>query len=255
MVAATWDYIPNQKAPCRLSRSRLQLFLDCPRCFWLVMRQRIKRPSMPDFLLNDAVDRLLKKEFDIYREKGEPHPLMKKNKLKAVPFQHADLDKWRNPFEGIQHLDKELNLLVFGGLDDVWINEDEELMVVDYKATAKDKPIKELYAPGTYHDSYRRQLEVYQWLLAQNGFKVSPTAYFVYATGDRTVDKFSNRIKFDTNLIVHEGKTDWIEQALKEAKACLDGGMPKYRRQPACEHCNYVLKRLGLADKLKPKKK
>ena len=29
----------------------------------------------------------------------------------------------------------------------------------------------------------KRQMEIYQWLLRKNGFKVSDTGYFVYANG------------------------------------------------------------------------
>lgn len=206
---------------------------------------------MPDFLLNDAVDRLFKKEFDIYREQAKAHPLMNKAQIKAVPFAHDDLEKWRNPFEGVQYLDEARNLLVFGGVDDVWVNAAGELIVVDYKATARDKPVEKLYAEGTYHDSYRRQLEVYQWLFMKNGFTVNPTAYFVYATGLRTEPKFASKLKFATNVIAHEGKTDWIEGALEEAKACLNGELPKYRNEPRCDHCHYVWQRLALAGKLR----
>ena len=253
MVATTWNYTPNQKQALKISRSRLQLFLDCPRCFWLLMRQNIKKPSIPDFLLNEAVDILFKKEFDIYREKAQPHPLMKKNKVEAVPFNHKDLNKWRNPFEGIQYLDKEKNFLIFGGIDDVWINKEEELIVVDYKATAKDKPIEQLYAVGTYHDSYRRQLEVYQWLLTKNDFKVSPTAYFVYATGLKSAPKFGDKLNFVTNLIAYEGKIEWVDGVLEEVKACLDGEIPKYKSKPRCDYCYYVWSRLSSASKSKRK--
>lgn len=253
MVASTWNYKLNQKQALKISRSRLQLFLDCPRCFWLLMRQNIKKPSMPDFLLNIAVDKLFKKEFDVYREKAQPHPLMRKNKIKAIPFKHQDLAKWLNPFEGVQYLNKEHNFLIFGGLDDVWVNEEEELIVVDYKATAKDKPVEQLYGEGTYHDAYRRQMEVYQWLLKSNGFKVSPTAYFVYATALNDGPKFGDKLNFVTNVIAHEGKIDWIEGVLKDVKVCLDGEIPQYRSEPRCGHCYYVWQRLSLASKLKQK--
>lgn len=255
MAAATWNYTPNQKAALKISRSRIQMFLDCPRCFWLIMRHKIKRPSMPDFLLNQAVDHLLKREFDIYRHEEKAHPLMKKNKLKAVPFQHKDLDQWRNPFEGVQYLVEEHNFLIFGGIDDVWIDDQEQLIIVDYKATAKDEPVVKLYEEGSYHDSYRRQLEVYQWLLMKNGFKVNPTAYFVYATGVKDKPDFSNKLHFALNLIAHKGESKWIDETLKDIKSCLDGSMPKFRSTPACEHCNYVLNRLKLGNKLKESSK
>ena len=88
-----YAYVPGQKAPYKLSRSKIELFIQCPRCFWLDARMRIKRPNGPPFSLNNAVDELLKKEFDVYRKAAKPHPIMLDNQIKAVPFQHDDLDK------------------------------------------------------------------------------------------------------------------------------------------------------------------
>ena len=86
---------PALKEPFKLSRSRLENFIRWPRCFYLARRLGLDRPSMPGFTLNMAVDALLKKEFDLYRSKGEPHPLMVKHGVNAVPFKHPDLDTWR----------------------------------------------------------------------------------------------------------------------------------------------------------------
>ena len=55
---------PKSKEPFRLSRSRLELFVDCPRCFYLDRRLGTDRPPGFPFTLNSAVDTLLKKEFD-----------------------------------------------------------------------------------------------------------------------------------------------------------------------------------------------
>src|SRR3989344_9696529 len=89
---------PKSDKYFQVSRSKIDLFLECPLCFYLDRRLGVGRPSMPAFTLNVAVDRLLKKEFDIYRAKKETHPLMKRYKISAVPFAHADLDLWRGKF-------------------------------------------------------------------------------------------------------------------------------------------------------------
>lgn len=251
MPRTTWTYTIGQKQTLKLSRSRLELFRECSRCFWLLLRHNIKRPSMPGFTLNQAVDHLLKKEFDIYRSQAKPHPLMAKHKLSAVPYKHEKLDDWRDSFKGLEYLNEGYNFLIFGGIDDVWINEDEELLIVDYKSTARDEPVVELYETPSYHDSYRRQLEIYQWLLAKNGFKVSPKAYIVYATGLRSKDRFSNKISFSLNLIEHQGQTDWIEPLIDDAYACLQADIPSLKKssnkdtQFDCEHCNYVWQRMS----------
>ena len=60
-------YDPASKNPFKLSRSKIDLFLECPRCFYLHRRLGVGRPPGYPFTLNVAVDALLKKEFDIHR--------------------------------------------------------------------------------------------------------------------------------------------------------------------------------------------
>src|SRR3954470_7474180 len=88
-------YKPGQKAPFKISRSKIELFMQCPRCFWLDVRLKITRPSSPPFNINKTIDELFKKEFDRYREKGEPHPLITEFEIDAIPYAHKDLDQWR----------------------------------------------------------------------------------------------------------------------------------------------------------------
>ena len=216
----------------KLSRSKLELFLECPRCFWLEKKHGIKRPSGPPFTLNLAVDYLLKQEFDHHREKRTPHPVMKKHKIEAVPFAHDDIHKWRQNFTGIQFHHKPTDFLVFGAVDDIWVNPKGELMVVDYKATgAKEHKI---------YDSYKRQLEIYQWLLRQNGFNVSPLGYFVFARANKA-DGFgmgAAALAFDMFVEPQEGDDSWIEAGLKSARRAFDAdSSPK--ASATCEYCAY----------------
>jgi CRISPR/Cas system-associated exonuclease Cas4 (RecB family) len=242
-------YKTGQKTPFKVSRSKIELFMQCPRCFWLDARLKIKRPSSPPFNINKAIDELFKKEFDVYREQQKPHPLMKDNQIKAIPFQHKELDKWRHNFTGIVHLHEPTNLHVFGAVDDVWEDKEGNLIVVDYKATAKDKPVKELGPEGGWQDMYRRQMEIYQWLLKQNDFKVSDTGYFVYATGTQDRDGFNNRVDFETHVFPHHGNSDWVDEVLDKMKKTLEGDIPEVGMAAMggpCEHCEYAKSRTKL---------
>jgi CRISPR/Cas system-associated exonuclease Cas4 (RecB family) len=240
-------YKPGQLKPFKVSRSKIELFMQCPRCFWLDLRLKIKRPEGPPFNINKAIDGLFKKEFDIYRIKGEPHPLMVEYGIEAVPFKHEKLDEWRETFVGIQYMHQPTNLLVFGGIDDVWVdNESGELMVVDYKATAKDKDVS---INSGWQISYKRQVEVYQWLLRQNGLKVSDVAYFVYTNGRLDVDGFNDRVEFRTKVIPYTGSDTWIEPTILKMKACMDGEMPAVGDSimgGECEFCSYARERTKL---------
>ncbi len=248
-------YKVGQSEPFKVSRSKIELYTQCPRCFWLDARLKIKRPGSPPFQINKAIDELFKKEFDTYRETGKPHPIMKDNKIKAVPMRHKDLDKWRHNFTGVVHLHEPTNLHVFGAVDDVWIGDDGKVIVVDYKATAKNK---EIDLDSDWQIMYKRQMEIYQWLLRQNGFEVNDTGYFVYANGRTDVDSFDNKIEFRTKLIPYTGSTDWVEGALKDMKKTLEGDMPGVGTAAMggeCEHCAYARSRTQLTlDSLKKQK-
>ena len=236
-------YKVGQKEAYKLSRSKIEDFMRCPRCFWLEARLKIKKPSMPPFLINSAIDALLKAEFDTYRAKKEHHPWQIEFKVDAKPFAHKDLDRWRHTFTGVQYLHEPTNLLVFGGVDDVWVTPDDELVVVDYKATAKDDEITGLQ-DSKWHDGYRRQMEVYQWLLRGEGHKVSDTGYFVYANGIKSGKRFFNKVEFRTNIFPYKGGDKWVEPTLQKIKEILEGDMPK--ESSDCEHCAYAKSRTEL---------
>lgn len=240
-------YQPGQTAPFKLSRSKIELFMQCQRCFWLDTRLKITRPSSPPFNINKTIDELFKKEFDKHRAAGTPHPIMLDNQIKAVPYQHKDLDTWRYNFTGVTTLHKPTNLHIFGAIDDVWVNEEGELLVVDYKATSKNK---EVDIDSAWQISYKRQMEVYQWLLRQNGFVVSDTGYFVYTNARIDVDGFGNRLDFKTKLIPYTGDDSWVEGTIQQMKACMDSDtMPAVGVAAMggdCEHCTYAKQRTML---------
>ncbi len=224
--------------------------MQCKRCFWLDVRCKITRPNGPPFQINKAIDELFKKEFDSYRVKAEPHPLMTSNNVEAIPFAHKNLDDWRHNFTGVTTLHKPTNLHIFGAVDDIWINPNNELIVVDYKATAK---ATEVNLDAEWQVTYKRQMEVYQWLLRQNGFDVSDTGYFVYTNGRLDLDGFNDRVEFRTKVIPYTGSDDWIESTLKEMKACMES-----EKMPAvgdsimggdCEFCAYARARTELTVK------
>ena len=239
-------YKPGQSGVFKVSRSKIELFTQCPRCFWLDVRLKITRPSSPPFQINKAIDELFKKEFDTYRAQKKPHPLMLDNQIKAVPYQHADLDKWRHNFTGVTTLHQPTNLHIFGAVDDVWVDEDGALIVVDYKATAKDK---EVTLDAYWQEGYKRQMEIYQWLLRQNGFSVSNTGYFVYANGRMDLDGFYDRVEFRTKVIPHTGTADWVDETIVRMKQCMEGDMPAVgvaAMGGECEHCAYARSRTML---------
>jgi RecB family exonuclease len=209
--------------------------MQCPLCFYLDRRLGVSRPSGPPFTLNNAVDALLKKEFDLYRSQAMPHPLMAAFGVPAVPFTHPDLDTWRNNFKGVQYLHERTNLLVHGALDDLWVDPDETLHVVDYKATSTEK---EITLDDEWKQGYKRQMEIYQWLLRRNRFTVSDTGYFLYVNADKGRATFDCRLSFAVQIMPYTGSDSWVENTLLEAHACLLSAVAPMP-SPACLWCWY----------------
>lgn len=239
-------YKPGQDGVFKLSRSKIELFMQCPRCFWLDTRLKITRPSSPPFNINKAIDELFKKEFDSYRAKKEPHPLMVEFGVNAIPFAHDSLGQWRENFVGVTTLHEKTNLHIFGAVDDLWVDDAGNVIVVDYKATAKTK---EVDINSDWQISYKRQMEVYQWLLRQNGLMVSDTGYFVYTNGRMDLDGFNDRIEFRTKVIPYAGDDSWVEPTIIKMKKCMEGDMPAVGTAAMggeCEFCAYAKKRTEL---------
>ena len=228
-----WNYGgPNWK----LSRSKIDLFANCPKCFFIDNKLGTARPPGFPFSLNSAVDALLKKEFDIYRHAKTPHPLMEKYGIDAIPYEHKDIDEWRENFKGIIVEHKPTGFRISGAIDDVWVNPDtNELFVVDYKSTSKDG---EVNLDAEWQDGYKRQMEIYQWLFRQNGFKVSDTGYFVYANGRKDEKAFDGKLEFDVTIISYTGKDTWIEETLIDIKKLLDDEVIPGASDD-CDFCKY----------------
>ena len=253
----------KSKQPFPISRSKLELYHSCPRCFWLDRVKGFGRPGMPGFLLNTLVDSLLKKEFDTHREKGAPHPYMQKNNLgHMIPLKHPMIDGWRENFKGVRT--SKHGLVITGAVDDIWKSGEgnsEEWYVVDYKSTATNSEITpELFLEDIYKGGYVRQMAIYQWLLKELGHPVSTRGFFVYENGNNKADSLLNgeseknprgiplkpaliiEIDLSKDDVIIEGERidlNWVENLIKDAKKCLDlQAVPDAGEY--CELCAYV---------------
>lgn len=220
----------------RLSRSKIDLFINCPRCFYLDRKLGVAQPPGYPFSLNSAVDKLLKKEFDIHRADRTKHPLMEKYGIDAVPLSHEKIDEWRDSLRGgITFRVDGSNVVITGGVDDMWVNPKGEFIVVDYKATSKEE---EVTLDADWQIGYKRQMEIYQWLFRKNGYKVSNTGYFVYCNGNADKEAFDGKLEFDVKIIPYKGDTSWIEKTIQDAIGCLKSDtLPEPGED--CDFCKY----------------
>lgn len=219
----------------KLSRTKIELSIKCQRCFWMDQRGSVKRPSFPPYTINSAIDYLLKQEFDRHREARTPHPIMALAGINAVPWKDERMDQWRHNFTGVQVKDAEATgIMIYGAVDDIWVTPEGELLIVDYKATgANEHKIRE---------EYGRQMEVYQWLVAQNGLKVSSRGYFVFARvnkGGGFSEEGKGSLPFDIFVESYAGNSAWVPEAIRTARKILDMPVPPAAGE-SCEYCTYI---------------
>jgi len=178
--------------PIKLSPSSLNLFLECPLCFWLEKKKGIRRPPPFPYALNSAVDYLLKQEFDVYRAKGELHPLIASQGIPAKLFSDQRLlDEWRNNFRGIRYFDAQLNATFFGAVDDILEFEDGKLAPLDYKSTGSRE--------AKIYDRIQLQMDAYTYLIEKNGFSTNGKGYLAFYVVDRE-NGFVDRLPFKKEL-------------------------------------------------------
>ena len=235
-------YARGQNDPFKISRSKFTDFLKCKRCFFLDRVKGLQEPGMPGWSLNVACDELLKKEFDLYREQQQPHPIMSENSYNFVPFTHEDINLWRNSLKGgISYHDAETNIILFGGVDDIWLDRDtEEMVVVDYKAqSSRVEVTTENYLENHFHEDYKKQMDVYVHILRKMGHKVSPRTFFLVVNASKEAGRFDNRLSFSSTLVPYNADPNWIDNEIVNLKETLDSNnVPE--RNPCCENCAYI---------------
>jgi len=228
----------------QLSRTGIEEYLDCKKCFYLYRKLGLKRPSMIPFNLNLAVDNLFKNEFDFHRKQKTPHPIMQTYGVNAIPYSHPELNLWRENFKGVRVDLIGTDMEIFGAVDDLWVYEDGSVIVADYKATSKS--IDDIFAPiRSWNDvwnsgqSYKRQLEIYQWLLFHKGLTVSQDCFLIYANAHKDKQEFNNVLDFEVTLLKHQGDFSWVDGVLMEIYSLLNQNIVPEPNQD-CEMCGFV---------------
>lgn len=228
----------------KLSRNAIEQFTRCPRCFYLQRKLGVQPPFSFPLTLANATDALLKQEFDRVRATGESHQLWTREGLNVRAFQHDNIEVWRSNFKGIRIQHEATGAEIFGAVDDLWLNLDTQtLHVVDYKSTSKQG---DPTLDTTWAASYRRQLEIYQWLFWKAGFLVHPTAYILYVNGSKSTPFYNaggiGLMQFSTTLHAVVGDTSWIDSSINRAVDCLNSHeLPN--SNPNCDNCRYFAQR------------
>ena len=239
-------YSPDQSTYFRISRSKFNDFITCKRCFYLDRVKGLISPSTPGWTLNETTDLLLKKEFDFCRERQIPHRLFSKFGLEdVVPLKHPDIEKWRDSLHhGLDYQVPGTNLILHGGVDDVWYHtKSKQVIVVDYKSQANRRELSQhIYLSDVYHESYKRQLNVYAYLLENMGFNVYPIGYFFVCNANRDEDGFYGKMNFEEAIISYHLDYSDVESKVVEMHSLMNAPSAP-ESNVACENCAYARQR------------
>jgi hypothetical protein len=202
----------------QLSPNSLNLYLECPHCFWLDKNKGIKRPPSYPYALNSAVDELLKEEFDSYRNKNILHPLLEDNGIKAHLFSNQKLlNQWRNNLAGIRYFDEQLQATLFGAVDDVLEFNDGKIAPLDYKST-------ENVAVNIY-DRFQLQLDTYAFLMEKNGYQTNKKGYLAFYIVDKSRG-FIDRLPFRKEIMEIGTNPSEVYEIFKDAVLVLKDSFP-----------------------------
>ncbi len=199
----------------KLSPSALSLMEDCPRCFWLHYNKDKKRPETIFPSLPSGMDSILKKHFDRFMQNGKLPPEIKENKeCKGCKlFNDVELLKvWRSNFKGMSVKDKAGNIL-HGAVDNIMVKS-KKLIVLDYKT--RGFPLKE-----DTHEHYQNQLDIYNFLLRENGFDTEDYAFLLFYYPKEVLE--TGEVVFDTCLKKMKVDIKNAEMIWKKALMLLSG--------------------------------
>ena len=217
----------------KLSPSTISLFMECPRCFWLQFNKNIHRPRGIFPSLPGGMDGVIKKYYDSYRRLGKLPPEVDGKLTGKLLADEKLLKSWQSNWVGIKYMDKELNALLKGVLDDCLVDGDTYIPL-DYKTRGYD-----LKEDSTSY--YQHQLDIYCYLLAKNGYKTSNFAYLVYYYPRLVRENGQVEFNVEPKKVVTDIRH--AEKLFKDAVLCLRGPEPQTHSE--CEYCSWGIEAFG----------
>ncbi len=223
----------------KLSPSGLYGFHKCKACFWLENHHG-KPPSLP-WLLNSAMDSVLKARYDFYREKNEFPPEIAALKKEGIKFFNDSdiLNKWRGHSSHLKIVNKEIGYELAGKIDDVLTETDDRLIPVDFKSSG--------YAPKEDKKKYYLdQLNAYALMFREHGYPPSDRAFLFHYFVKNTKNPSLN-VEFESHIDLVKIEIPALEKMLADIVNLLNGHYPG--DDIGCEACVYFEGRGGMKNK------
>ena len=245
----------------RLSKSQLDKFCACPRCFWLKHRGKLDQPDMISSKLWKGVERITQEHYEQYRLlKKLPPNLEGQVPAGSIPYQADRIDMkslryWGKGFrfsvDGIEvstALDEMLQRTVDGKTIYNCLDYKTKSKATDAEATA---------------DLYSNQADVFDMAMNVNEYPTDGMVFFDYfypagvlegiappAPGDHGTTKQL----WGSQVIALKADHERCKKLVLAAAACIDGPMPDPNfkivigkrggeKLEGCQVCAYVYER------------
>ena len=222
-----------KKPQMKLSPSSLNLFFECPRCFWLRFTKKVKRPEGPSSTLPRGMDHTLKNHFDNHRKHGLLPELLGKVPGRLLS-DAAKMKSMRNTSFGFQLNDE---VWFGGGLDDALELPDSSVVPLDNKTKG--------FPPKETHWTQLKQMSGYTLILREKGIATKNVAYLVHWHLDHKHMQPDNPFAFNVKVEEVPTDPDEIKKSILEAVEILKGPMPPMGTRSGadsdepCAFCTY----------------
>ncbi len=211
-----------------LSNSRLGLYTECPRCFWLDMNAGIKRPDTIFPSLPGGLDLQFKRYFDQFRAKDDLPPEVKGKLPGKLLSDIGTINRWRDWRRGIRYSPPWAEVELMGALDECLVDPADFYYPLDYKTRG--------YAPNANtHGYYQDQMNFYTLLLEGNGLKTKRLAYLLYYHPVEV--KEHGLIQFEISVQEVQTDPEAAERLVRDALAVLNNPAPP--SATACGFCKW----------------
>lgn len=201
----------------KLSPSSLNLFIECKLCFYLAVKEGIRRPSVPFPSITSGLDSVIKKYFDSHRKKGQLPPFLEgRINGKLIDFLPKTLK-----------FSSRGNIL-YGKLDECVELFSGDFAPLDHKTRAS--------SPEEIHPSFQLQMDIYTLLLEKNGYKTKRVAYLVYYFP--IPGELHRGFPFEIEVKEISTNPEEAEKIFYEAIDCLSEKVPLSNEN--CEYCKWV---------------
>jgi CRISPR/Cas system-associated exonuclease Cas4 (RecB family) len=205
----------------KLSPSSLNIFLECPRCFWLYVNKNTKRPSIPVATITTGLDRVIKEYFDLFRTKDILPPLLE-GKVPGRLIRNLPHKGW------LEFIDNKIDAKLGGYLDECLDLGNNFYAALDHKTRGSK--------PESTHPAHQFQMDAYTFLLEQNRFPTKNLAYLVYYIPKSVASK--EAIDFEAVACQIKTEPQRARKVFYDAISLLKQSIPLAHKD--CEFCKWT---------------